>query len=118
LTYKAGLAHDPENEELKDGLRRTVTAGNTAPMVDKDNIFYQRCCADPELMAVISDTVISQVLFDLSSSNRLAVAAHLQNPEVAAKLQKLFHSGLGMPEGRVVWGGGGGSGGDGADGGS
>ena len=95
LTYKAGLTHDPENEELKDGERRALDEVNKVVMSDEINFErIARMVADPELVDIMSDPVILRLLTECSS-NPAAAAAYLKNAGVpAAKVQKLEESGM------------------------
>ena len=47
-TYRAGVAHDPDNEELTEGIRRAL----------------QQAMGDSEFNAILSDPVKRQMLVD------------------------------------------------------
>ena len=99
LTFKAGLAHVPESEHLKDGQRMAARAMDEikdSPKVLEARRQVARAIADPELAALMSDPVLSQVILD-TYANPAAAAAHVKNPEVAAKVRRLFEAGL-MPD--------------------
>ena len=96
-TYQAGLAKDPENEELKDGLRRTmieIQRGQTGQVDEAEMKQRQeRAMQDPEIQNILSDPVMRQVLNDMSTDPR-AAAEHQKNPMVMAKIQKLINAGI------------------------
>ena len=93
MTYEAGLAHDPENEELKYGLRRASDEFDKIPSVDEMNEMIARAVTDPELRAIMADPVIRQLIDECSNPGE--VAAHLKNAGVAAaKVRKLVDYGM------------------------
>jgi len=95
----AGLTHVPESEKLKDGQRiaaRAIDEMKTSPKVLEARRQVARVNADPELAALMSDPVLRQVMLD-TYANPAAAAEHVKNPEVAAKVRKLFEAGL-MPD--------------------
>jgi stress-induced-phosphoprotein 1 len=57
-TYLAGLAHDPDNEDLTDGLRRALDAFGKSPQGVGKKEEAERAMADPEIRAIMSDPVI------------------------------------------------------------
>ena len=97
MAFEAGLTHDPENEELKGGLRRASDAFDMQPVGVEMQERVARAVADPGLRAITTDPVIRQLLSQCPS-DPLAVAAYLRNAGVAAaKVQKLVDAGLLMP---------------------
>ena len=94
MSFRAGLTHDPDNEDLKDGLRRAsveIKKLTTGPELTEA---LARVVADPELRAIMSDPVVQQVLAECTS-NQAAAAANLKNAGVAAaKVQKLVDRGI------------------------
>ena len=96
-TYQLGLTHDPQNEELKDGLMRThveIRKASTGQVDEKEMAErQQRAMADPEIQGILSDPVMRQVLQDMSTDTK-AAAQHQKNPEVMAKIQKLINAGI------------------------
>ena len=96
-TYQLGLSKDPENEELKDGLRRTVMEiqkGQTGQVDEAEMKQRQeRAMQDPEIQNILSDPVMRQVLNDMSTDPK-AAAVHQKNPMVMAKIQKLINAGI------------------------
>jgi hypothetical protein len=96
MTYTMGLAHDPDNEDLKDGERRASKeyAKQSGPIADERKEKLARARADPELAAVENDPVLQRLLYE-SCSNPAGAAAHLKNAGVAAAtVQKLVDYGI------------------------
>ena len=92
VTYRKGLEHDPENEELKDGERRARDALEQMPQDDAVKEMLERVMMDPEINDIMSDPAMSPVLAEFH--NPAALAAHMKNPELAAKVQKLVDAGM------------------------
>lgn len=96
-TYEEGLKQDPENMELKDGLRRCVQAINSlnsGEMTDEERRQRQeRAMADPEIQGILSDPVMRNVLRDMEE-NPAAAQKHLSHPDIAKKFEKLVASGI------------------------
>jgi len=53
--------------------------------------------ADPELKAILLDPNMLKVIVDISS-NPATAAAHMKDPEVAAKVQMLVDAGMILPK--------------------
>lgn len=96
-TYEEGLKQDPENVELKDGLRRCVQAINSlnsGEMTDEERKQRQeRAMADPEIQGILTDPVMRNVLRDMEE-NPAAAQKHLSHPDIAKKFEKLVASGI------------------------
>jgi len=96
-TYQLGLSKDPANEELKDGLRRTmieIQKGQTGQVDEAEMKQRQeRAMQDPDIQNILSDPVMRQVLNDMSTDPK-AAAEHQKNPMVMAKIQKLINAGI------------------------
>ena len=96
-TYQLGLSKDPTNEELKDGLRRTmieIQKGQTGQVDEAEMKQRQeRAMQDPEIQNILSDPVMRQVLNDMSTDPK-AAAEHQKNPMIMAKIQKLINAGI------------------------
>ena len=96
-TYQLGLSKDPANEELKDGLRRTmieIQKGQTGQVDEAEMKQRQeRAMQDPEIQNILSDPVMRQVLNDMSTDPK-AAAEHQKNPMIMAKIQKLINAGI------------------------
>jgi len=70
-TYEQGLKVDPDNEELNEGLRRTMEAisrrqGATNEAEDKEAM--AAAANDPEIQRIISDPMMKNVLAELSTN--------------------------------------------------
>ncbi|KAL4283831.1 hypothetical protein GQ457_16G026490 [Hibiscus cannabinus] len=91
-TYQEGLKHDPNNQELLDGVRRCVeqinkaSRGDLSPEELKER--QARAMQDPEIQNILSDPVMRQVLVDFQE-NPKAAQEHTKNPMVMNKIQKL-----------------------------
>ncbi|KAK3144127.1 hypothetical protein QOZ80_4AG0309120 [Eleusine coracana subsp. coracana] len=96
-TYQAGLKHDPKNPELLDGVRRCVEQINKAGRgeLSQEELKERqaRAMQDPEIQNILKDPIMQQVLTDLQE-NPKASQAHLRNPGVMAKIQKLVSAGI------------------------
>ncbi|KAF8413015.1 hypothetical protein HHK36_000989 [Tetracentron sinense] len=96
-TYQEGLKHDPNNQELMDGIRRCVEQVNKANRGDispEDLKERQgKAMQDPEIQNILSDPVMRQVLVDFQE-NPVAAQDHLKNPQVRSKIQKLVSAGI------------------------
>ncbi|CAH2048067.1 unnamed protein product [Thlaspi arvense] len=96
-TYQEGLKHDPNNQELLDGVRRCVqqinkaNRGDLTPEELKER--QAKGMQDPEIQNILTDPVMRQVLSDLQE-NPAAAQKHMQNPMVMNKIQKLISSGI------------------------
>eukprot|EP00898_Chlorokybus_atmophyticus_P002169 jgi/Chlat1/2953/Chrsp2S04687 len=97
-TYQAGLKHDPNNEELKDGVARSMDAlrrfASGQGLSDQELKERQaKALQDPEVQGILSDPVMRQVLNDFESDPR-AAQHHLQNAVIRTRLQKLINAGI------------------------
>lgn len=98
-TYEDGLKHDPESQELKDGLKRCVMAINAQnsgaeEMTEEERQQRQeRAMADPEIQAILTDPVMRNVLRDMQE-DPMSAQKHLADATVAAKFEKLVASGI------------------------
>ena len=98
-TYEEGLKHDPESQELKDGLRRCVMAINAQnsgaeEMTEEERQQRQeRAMADPEIQAILTDPVMRNVLRDMQE-DPMSAQKHLADATIAAKFEKLVASGI------------------------
>jgi stress-induced-phosphoprotein 1 len=54
LTYRAGIVHEPQNQELMDGLRRAIDAFAKGAQGAKANELLAQAQADPEAGAYTS----------------------------------------------------------------
>ncbi|OMO52383.1 Tetratricopeptide TPR-1 [Corchorus olitorius] len=96
-TYQEGLKHDPNNQELIDGVRRCVeqinkaSRGDLSPEELKER--QAKAMQDPEIQNILSDPVMRQVLIDFQE-NPKAAQDHMKNPMVMNKIQKLVTAGI------------------------
>ncbi|KAJ4846547.1 Hsp70-Hsp90 organizing protein 2 [Turnera subulata] len=96
-TYQEGLKHDPQNQELLDGVRRCVqqlnktSRGDISPEELKER--QAKAMQDPEIQNILSDPIMRQVLVDFQE-NPKAAQDHMQNPMVMSKVQKLINAGI------------------------
>mmetsp|Transcript_7514 Transcript_7514/g.22217 ORF Transcript_7514/g.22217 Transcript_7514/m.22217 type:complete len:589 (+) Transcript_7514:146-1912(+) len=98
VTYGQGLKVEPDNQELKDGERRTIFALNQSlggeGMTDEERkLKQQKAMADPEIQQILTDPIMRQVLDDFSQ-DPAAAQRHLKQPEIMAKIQKLVKAGI------------------------
>ncbi|KAJ6695622.1 HSP70-HSP90 ORGANIZING PROTEIN 3 [Salix koriyanagi] len=96
-TYQEGLKHDPQNQDLLDGVRRCVgqlnkaSRGDLSPEELKER--QAKGMQDPEIQNILSDPVMRQVLVDFQE-NPKAAQEHTKNPSVMSKIQKLVQAGI------------------------
>ncbi|GLT47206.1 hypothetical protein SLA2020_209170 [Shorea laevis] len=96
-TYQEGLKHDPNNQELLDGVRRCVdqinkaNRGDLTPEELKER--QAKAMQDPEIQNILSDPVMRQVLIDFQENPKSA-QEHMKNPMVMNKIQKLVAAGI------------------------
>mmetsp|Transcript_24767 Transcript_24767/g.42698 ORF Transcript_24767/g.42698 Transcript_24767/m.42698 type:complete len:571 (+) Transcript_24767:91-1803(+) len=93
-TYEKALKLDPENEEVKEAIQRTVLIINQGMGQEKpDQERVARAMADPEIQAMLTDPMLLQVLEDMKT-NPKDMRKHMSNPEISAKIQKLIAAGI------------------------
>ena len=98
-TYEDGLKHDPESQELKDGLKRCIMAINAQnsgaeELTEEERQQRQeRAMADPEIQTILQDPIMRNVLRDMQE-NPASAQKHLADASVAAKFEKLVASGI------------------------
>ncbi|KQK00531.1 hsp70-Hsp90 organizing protein [Brachypodium distachyon] len=96
-TYQAGLKHDPNNQELLDGIKRCIEQINKANRgeISQEDLQEKQSKAmqDPEIQNILTDPIMRQVLIDFQENPR-AAQDHLKNPGVAQKIQKLISAGI------------------------
>jgi len=96
-TYKYALNIDTENQEVKDGIDRVLELISQSQQqaaegkVDKKAV--EQAMSDPEIQAILSDPEIRSILTDMQNNPQTA-RAHLQDPKIAAKFNKLISSGV------------------------
>ncbi|XP_008791693.2 hsp70-Hsp90 organizing protein-like [Phoenix dactylifera] len=96
-TYQEGLKHDPNNQELMDGVRRCIEQINKTNRgeISAEDLKERQAKAmqDPEIQNILSDPIMRQVLIDFQENPR-AAQEHLKNPQVMHKIQKLVGAGI------------------------
>eukprot|EP00891_Asterochloris_glomerata_P001859 jgi/Astpho2/1859/Aster-00384 len=96
-TYQEGLKHEPNSEELKEGVRRCMEHINKLARGDasEEELEQRRAKAmqDPEVQNILTDPVMRQVLQDLQENPKQS-QHHLKNQQIANKLQKLVRAGI------------------------
>ncbi|XP_043722453.1 hsp70-Hsp90 organizing protein 2-like [Telopea speciosissima] len=96
-TYQEGLKQDPNNQELRDGVRRCIeqinktNRGDISPEELKER--QAKGMQDPEIQNILSDPIMRQVLTDFQE-NPGSAQEHLKNPQVMNKIQKLVSAGI------------------------
>lgn len=86
--YQRALEIDPSNAEALDGYRSCTmgTPNNSEKAV-------HQAMSDPEIQAILKDPAMRIILQQMSNDPK-AVFDHLQNPEIAHKIQKLVENGI------------------------
>lgn len=96
-TYQAGLEHEPDNQEMREGLRRCMEAiarFNSGEVTEDElKARQERALADPEIQSILRDPIMQQVLKDFQE-NPTAAQEHLRNGGIRAKLNKLMAAGI------------------------
>lgn len=86
--YQKALELDPNNAEALDGFKQCMVADSSNP-----EEMRKRAMADPEIQSILQDPAMRLILEQMQNDPR-ALQDHLQNPDIARKLQKLLASGL------------------------
>ncbi|KAL6049270.1 Hsp70-Hsp90 organizing protein 3-like [Balamuthia mandrillaris] len=92
-TYDQGLKLDPENEELVEGIKRTIAAINERQSGEADEASVQQAMSDPEIQGILRDPMMRKVLSDLQSDPR-AAQNYLNDPTIMNKINKLVAAGV------------------------
>lgn len=90
--YRKGLELDKENYECKQGLQQVQMAIN-ANSEDDEKARMANAATDPEIRNIMSDPIMQQILRDMQE-NPQAAYKHMQNKEIAAKIEKLIAAGI------------------------
>jgi len=94
--YEKGLKFDENNAELKEGLKKTMMAINTQNYGGDEKGQQERAAKaaqDPEIQEILRDPIMNQILNDMQTDPK-AIANHMRNPTVAAKINKLIAAGI------------------------
>ncbi|XP_060529156.1 stress-induced-phosphoprotein 1 [Cylas formicarius] len=89
--FQKAIEIDPNNSEALQGYR-ACTIENSNLDRDPEKI-RQRAMADPEVQSILRDPAMRLILEQMQNDPK-ALQDHLQNPDIAAKIQKLYESGL------------------------
>lgn len=95
-SYKAGLEIDPKNPACKQGLQKVtaqINYGRHNMTEEQKKEQAAHAMADPEIQAILQDPMTQQVLRDFSE-NPAAAQQAMNDPSVAARIQKLIASGV------------------------
>eukprot|EP00980_Cylindrotheca_fusiformis_P015469 scaffold4347_cov117-Cylindrotheca_fusiformis.AAC.13 len=95
-SYKAGLELEPNNPSCKQGLQKVtaqINYGRQNMTEEQKKEQAAHAMADPEIQAILQDPVTQQVLRDFAENPSAAQQA-MNDPSVAAKIQKLIASGV------------------------
>jgi len=93
-TYDKGLKLDPDNQELIDGINRTLDAINKQQSGERDEASVKNAIqSDPELQEILADPAIQQILSEMQRDPKSA-SHYLRDPAVSSKINKLIHAGV------------------------
>uniref|UniRef100_A0A7S1NNF9 STI1 domain-containing protein n=1 Tax=Eutreptiella gymnastica TaxID=73025 RepID=A0A7S1NNF9_9EUGL len=91
--YQKCLKIEPDNQQLREGVDRTLRQINVSQGDEVDEDRVRRAMADPEIQAMLSDPILQMALRDFQE-NPAAAQQHLQNPEMRSKIEKLIAAGV------------------------
>jgi len=87
--FEKALELDQNSAEALDGFKKcSVGFGNVDPEEAR-----KRAMADPEIQEIFADPIMRMIL-DQMSNDPSAIREHMQNPDVAAKIQRLLECGI------------------------
>ncbi|CAH1791703.1 unnamed protein product [Owenia fusiformis] len=86
--YQKAMEIDPNCQEAIDGYRNAIMSNDDDPEAIK-----KRAMNDPEVQDILSNPSM-RVILEQMQKDPGALKEHLQNPEVAGKIQKLMSAGL------------------------
>jgi len=97
-TYDKGLKFDENNQEIQEGIKRTIQAANDAEMKARrqgapDKETLDNAMRDPEVQEILSDPIMRQILDDMQADPK-AAQDHMKNPQIMRKIQKLVSAGV------------------------
>eukprot|EP00457_Paulinella_chromatophora_P019515 gb/GEZN01021212.1/.p1 GENE.gb/GEZN01021212.1/~~gb/GEZN01021212.1/.p1 ORF type:complete len:134 (+),score=22.81 gb/GEZN01021212.1/:107-508(+) len=93
-TYEQGLKLEPDSAEMREGRALTMQAinrENASGQIDPQR--RAEALKDPEVQAILRDPIINKVLQDLQENPEAGQSA-LKDPNIMAKIDKLYQSGL------------------------
>ncbi|XP_065207806.1 stress-induced-phosphoprotein 1 [Planococcus citri] len=86
--YQKALELDSSNAEALEGYRSCSISANSNPEEVR-----KRAMADPEVQSILRDPAMRLILEQMQNDPK-ALYDHLQNPDIASKIQKLMDAGL------------------------
>lgn len=86
--YQKALELDSSNSEALEGYKSCSISANSNPEEVR-----KRAMADPEVQAILRDPAMRLILEQMQNDPK-ALYDHLQNPDIASKIQKLMDAGL------------------------
>ncbi|XKL66599.1 hypothetical protein PGB90_010019 [Kerria lacca] len=86
--YQKAFELDPSNAEALEGYRSCSVTVNSNPEEVR-----KRAMADPEVQSILRDPAMRLILEQMQNDPK-ALYDHLQNPDIASKIQKLMDAGL------------------------
>lgn len=92
--YEKGLALDPNNRELRQGLMKTqmkIQEQQSSGQVDEAQV--KQAMQDPEIQQILQDPQITTVLKQMEQDPAYAGQA-MKDPTIASKVQKLIAAGV------------------------
>ncbi|XP_067136572.1 stress-induced-phosphoprotein 1-like [Centruroides vittatus] len=88
VAFQKAVELDPNSQEAVDLYRKCRLASNADPEEVR-----RHAMEDPEVQRILADPAMRLILEQMQSDPK-ALQEHLKNPDIAAKIQKLFESGL------------------------
>ena len=88
-----GLKYEPENELCKEGVQKTKVAIYSSNNETDAEERAKHAMADVEIQRILQSPEIRTVLNELHSNPAAATKA-FENPDIAAKLNKLIEAGV------------------------
>ncbi|KAF8111123.1 hypothetical protein N665_0076s0119 [Sinapis alba] len=95
-TYQEGLKHDPNNQELLDGIGscgQEIIKANRGGTPEELKERLVKGMEDSEIQNILTDPVIRQVMSDLEE-NPSAAQKQMQNSMIRSKIEKLISAGI------------------------
>lgn len=86
--YQKAIEIDSTNAEAVEGYRSCTMAVHSNPEET-----WKKAMSDPEVQQILKDPAMRLILEQMQTDPK-AVQEHLQNPQIATKIQKLLESGI------------------------
>jgi len=90
--FESALELDENSSEALDGIRKCSMGSFPDPNLNADEV-RQRAMEDPEVQSILKDPCMRMIL-DQMNNDPKALREHLQNPDIASKIQKLMECGV------------------------